>query len=596
MLYSNTHLSFEGEPATGLIGSSEYPQSPEDFVILKPGEVYKFPHHRESMELHVHASRAGTYTFWSSPAFYGPNLTPGGERVAGVDAWTGLLESNRVCFTVIESGDGSSRRDAVNATNALVWKATRRVFPLEPGVAIQPPVISPDRRRCAQLGVQIQSNDIVRDGPCWAVVDDKRFGPYDRIEGILFSPDSKRVAIRASRNKEHFAVIDGVEGPGHESTIWVEVIFSPDSKHYAYCGNKDGRETIIRDGHPIATHRSVSSIAFTPDSKHLVYIARDDRSVAVYLGRKKLGEYEAVNDWSMRISPDSSRLAYPYRRDGQWYVAFGDKHFGPFEADTIQEMHISSGGRDICFSARQDGKWYFFTASERHGPYDDWSMASFSPDGKRLAYCGRLRGRTTVYLDGKPLGTFDSTWDLTFSPDSRHFAFLARDGKEYFLCVDGNTTPAGFGTVGLAYSPDSRRLAAGVSEGYKRRVVEGSEKGKLYDEIKSICFSPDSKHLAYWARLGEDWHLVVDGGEVLRFRGKPLEAPVFDDQGRLCGATVEFPENIPVREMWCEGLRLVLWELESTASRSPVEMSGGPGSGDTGTSHARDDTIVAITG
>jgi hypothetical protein len=301
--------------------------------------------------------------------------------------------------------------------------------------------------------------------------------------------------------------------------------------------------------------------------------------VGVYLDGKKLGEYAQVYDWSIRFAPDSSHLAWRFRRAGQWFVAFGDRSFGPFEPDTIQEMRIGRGGRTICFSARQDGKWYFFTVGERHGPYDGWSMAAFSPDGERLAHCGKAGGKTTVCLNGKSLGTFDEAWALTFSPDSEHFACGVRNGGQYFLCVDGEMVPAGLGGIRLAYSPDSRRLAAIISGKTGSLVIEGTEKGKVYYGIQGLCFSRDSKHLAYWACRDDHWYIVIDDREVIGFKGKPLEDLVFDELGKLCGAGVEFPENIRVREMWSEDLRLVLWELHPAASNKLMRIPRPPGTG-----------------
>lgn len=100
MFYSNTHLQYESEPATGLIGQAETPKKTADFLVLHPGQTYTFPHDSKAHELHKHTGRPGSYTFWSTPSFCGPNQSAGGDRVLGLDVWTGLLQSNRICFEV----------------------------------------------------------------------------------------------------------------------------------------------------------------------------------------------------------------------------------------------------------------------------------------------------------------------------------------------------------------------------------------------------------------------------------------------------------------------------------------------------------------
>jgi hypothetical protein len=51
-------------------------------------------------------------------------------------------------------------------------------------------------------------------------------------------------------------------------------------------------------------------------------------------------------------------------------------------------------------------------------------------------------------------------------------------------------------------------------------VVDGAE-GKAYDGIlkSSLAFSPDSRRIAYGAKIGEKWTVVVDGVERGNFDG-----------------------------------------------------------------------------
>jgi hypothetical protein len=68
------------------------------------------------------------------------------------------------------------------------------------------------------------------------------------------------------------------------------------------------------------------------------------------------------------------------------------------------------------------------------------------------------------------------------------------------------------------FSPDSQHIAYAADEGgpgWKDRVVVDGVEGKEYDGApsESITFSPDSKRVAYIARLGDKHVAVVDGIE-----------------------------------------------------------------------------------
>ncbi|HOK09764.1 MAG TPA: hypothetical protein PLJ10_08900, partial [Candidatus Hydrogenedens sp.] len=67
----------------------------------------------------------------------------------------------------------------------------------------------------------------------------------------------------------------------------------------------------------------------------------------------------------------------------------------------------------------------------------------------------------------------------------------------------------------LIFSPDSRRVAYSAKRGDKWVVVVDGVEGKEYDGIGagSLIFSPDSRRVAYSAKRGGKWVVVVDGVE-----------------------------------------------------------------------------------
>lgn len=70
-------------------------------------------------------------------------------------------------------------------------------------------------------------------------------------------------------------------------------------------------------------------------------------------------------------------------------------------------------------------------------------------------------------------------------------------------------------------SPDSRRVAYLAKMGNKQFVVVDGKEEKQYDSIGggTLIFSPDSKRVAYGATIGNKWFVVVDGKEEKQYDG-----------------------------------------------------------------------------
>jgi len=79
-------------------------------------------------------------------------------------------------------------------------------------------------------------------------------------------------------------------------------------------------------------------------------------------------------------------------------------------------------------------------------------------------------------------------------------------------------------------SPDSRRIAYVAKVGNKQLVVVDGKKEKEYDGIMegTLIFSPDGEHVAYGAQVDNKWLVVVDGKEEKQYDGimtRPSSAP-----------------------------------------------------------------------
>ena len=151
---------------------------------------------------------------------------------------------------------------------------------------------------------------------------------------------------------------------------------------------------------------------------------------------------------------------------------------------------FSPDGSRAAYAAKR-GKWFVVADGVEHGPYDAvLGLPAFSPDGRHATWEARVRGKLVRVVDGVVHGPFENRLDA-----------LSRRGVDYF-------------------SPDSRRVAfpARMREGgrtVERMIVDGAN-GPPHRMVGNPHFSPDSRHLAYWAHAEgqRGLQLMIDGKQV----------------------------------------------------------------------------------
>jgi Tol biopolymer transport system component len=261
---------------------------------------------------------------------------------------------------------------------------------------------------------------------------------------------------------------------------------------------------------------------------------------------------------SLVVSPDSRRVLYVARRGGKELVVVDGVEGKGY--DEILDGRIpvpeppvfSPDSRRVAYAARRGGEWLVVVDGVEGKKCDTVGAPVFSPDSRRVAY-GAARGdKGLVVVDGIEREVDGRIYRLMFSPDSRHVAYevvrgfpnSTLSGKESFA-VDGvegkayDLKQSIGGLRGFVFSPDSRRVAY-VAElpcrdpqtglGKEFVVVDGVE-GKEYDLIylegskDTPLFSPDSRRVAYMARLGGKLFMVVDGVEGKEGSGSPVFSP-----------------------------------------------------------------------
>ncbi len=183
----------------------------------------------------------------------------------------------------------------------------------EKGAVLGDPVWTPDSQSCAHT---VSQGDKIGDK--WVVfwADKKIGGPYDMVEGIAFSPDSKRIAYRALAKDKWTVVVNDKKCEAFNSVR--TIVFSPDGKRMAYAACDDEGWRIVCDGKKGPAFSEVGDPVFSADSKHMTYRVLKDGEARVICDGKETPPIGAVI-W-VGFSPDSKHLAFAAERGKDKFI------------------------------------------------------------------------------------------------------------------------------------------------------------------------------------------------------------------------------------------------------------------------------------
>lgn len=369
-------------------------------------------------------------------------------------------------------------------------------FPVQQygSLTYQPPRVvrwSPNGRSVAYIGLKKSKR--------WAVQGDKPLGDFDFIQGPYFGLESSqclfRVGDRTSKTKEKWSLLlDGkkllkedwigtpvISEEGDLIAVWTQPGARVDANG-AYNIGSQVLTILEQSGRSWKTRES----KHCPDALSLVEPAIDGDRV---LTAAKLDESWATYGLVTMERGKRKKLELLAELTGT-AVHIGAAGSGKDWGVTIQSVVDLASGASRC-TALLNGEPVDREADETYGPY-------FSSVDKRRAIRVREGKRYGVELIGEDRDPeYDYVSEPTFGPD-KQIAFVAVDGAKVSVELGMN-------------------LGMQAVEGGEQFVVRRQGKGEdqlepdRWDEIRWIQFSPDGEHLAYAARRGDRWQMILDG-------------------------------------------------------------------------------------
>jgi Tol biopolymer transport system component len=391
--------------------------------------------------------------------------------------------------------------------------------------------ISPDGRRVAYL----TEKGIVIDGEA------KEYDYGVKPESFAFSPDSKRTAYtahvkRPKSDTNYILVLDGVEAKQSYHGIRPGPVFSPDSKHVVFFGDrftkKDYENFVVIDGKEGPPQKGFAwEMAFTSDSKKLVYgVNVEGRERAIMRVQTIDGSEEPVDSTfgpatlhhNFFYGP-ADQLGYiGYGGENQFLVVYdGKEDPNRFREILPRNVIVSGDGKHIAYVAESGVFKYTVVHDGKPGKEIDSNVAdrslALSPDGSRLGYATRDFGKFKAVIDGQESKVYRGVLGIVFSPDNKRAAYTAV-AEKWVAVVDGKEG-AGYDGLGTpAFSPDSKSVVIAAKLGNREFVLldgqpqVGGIAQKGYEKTGAPRFGPDGQRLVYLAKSGGKW-LLVDAGK-----------------------------------------------------------------------------------
>lgn len=299
--------------------------------------------------------------------------------------------------------------------------------------------------------------------------------------------------------------------------------FTPDEQHLIFAAKRHSKWVFIEDGQEhTPEYSSVTSVAFQPKGNASAYCGcREKKCRLVVNGMPTGEEYEEIS--YPQYSPDGKRTGYLGKRGKKWVAVVDGKELGP-EVDGLDfdVWGFSPDGTRFYAAARIKRNWMYVVDGTAGPPFDVVSPISFTSDGKHYAYAGtearhsfgETRTFGTLILDGEPKDEFEgSGFGSALQAFGGVHEVIARGVRIFSANFHGLSSPE--------FNPDGNLVYAARRGFGDVAVFVGAKAGVGFDDIVSlIIFTPDAKHFAYIAQVGDDFVEVRDNHSGAKFPGK----------------------------------------------------------------------------
>lgn len=267
---------------------------------------------------------------------------------------------------------------------------------------------SPDSKRIAYC----IGEDILKNISCFAtdkyylVIDGKKGEPFNYIENFQFSPNGKRYAY-IGRIGGEWAPLEGLRGEYCDGKCYVvidnkkygayefigNIIFSPNDERYAYLVRNKEKAYVVVDGKQSEIFDDVFdvSLQFSPDSENYAFIAKNENKCYMIINGKRSEAYDNIEVFSFKFSSDSKNYLYIGEIDDKYYFVFNDKRSEPFDYIYSDDVQFISNN-NYMYIGEIENEIYIIVNESKSKPYKTIYNYYLDDKGNIIAFAERDNG------------------------------------------------------------------------------------------------------------------------------------------------------------------------------------------------------------
>lgn len=249
--------------------------------------------------------------------------------------------------------------------------------------------IDPTTLRVSPDGTHI-SYVFIAPGEQRVIIDGKAEPPQPVVSGggVWFSPDGQQSVYAFHKDKKSYLVLNGIQRPelyegiaplgsllpGESYSPESYSPFSPDGRHLVFVAwtlLSERRQCVVFDHRPGKHYGAIgaNSIVFSPDSKRWAYYAEDSAGLRVVLDGEEQPIFDAVQKGSLVFSPDSSQFAYIAARKGTHYLVLNGKEQAIPGLLPMPPV-FSPDGKHLVYVRAVEGKLFLVAGEAESKPYE----------------------------------------------------------------------------------------------------------------------------------------------------------------------------------------------------------------------------------
>ena len=274
------------------------------------------------------------------------------------------------------------------------------------------------------------------------------------------------------------------------------------------------------------------------DGSHIVYAVDNALQSCLVTDGVEGPKFDNIFMESVAMSPDGKHVSFSARKGNQWFLVMDGKQSQPYDSAPPLKVAYAPDGAHWASAGVRNGDFLLIRDGRDTFAYDSVDILIFSNQGNHFAYAARMGNRSFFSVDDKLQTPYDYVFAPVFSKDGEHFAYIAVDAGKAFVVADGKPGATYERILPPVYSGNGKHLAYPVFKNGKWRIVtDDKESAEEYDMVGIPVMSDDGALTCFQAKIGEQTHLVVNGGNGPDFLDVAL--PIVSANGKMAGAIVQ---------------------------------------------------------